>query len=259
MFVRSSIKAVSKAVVGSPMAVRAASSAVSKIDASITALPGREAVRYTEKNMKWTAGEFLRQVTSHTNAMIDLELVKSGDSIALWLRDSAEKHVTMLAAAKLGLSIYDIDVSVTSVDDIRAALKASNCKMIVFDPVDDVSNKLEILRKAIPELYAYDDTYGQRFHSKHFPTLTYLVHTGFDVEMGAINYKDLFLPNPPKDYSLDVVVKDEQPLYTLVSSDGKGSIKMGKTLTHATVLGADAEGWSFSKKFLGNEYWENTP
>jgi len=36
-----------------------ASSLVSKIDEAVNSLPLREAVRYTGKNMKWTAKEFL--------------------------------------------------------------------------------------------------------------------------------------------------------------------------------------------------------
>ena len=32
-----------------------------------------------------------RQVESHANALIDLNLVKNGDTIAVWLPDSAEK------------------------------------------------------------------------------------------------------------------------------------------------------------------------
>jgi hypothetical protein len=36
-----------------------ASSFVTKFDESVNALPLRETVRYTEKNMKWTAGDFL--------------------------------------------------------------------------------------------------------------------------------------------------------------------------------------------------------
>jgi hypothetical protein len=36
---------------------RLASSLVSKLEESISALPLREAVRYTKKNLKWTAGD----------------------------------------------------------------------------------------------------------------------------------------------------------------------------------------------------------
>jgi len=37
---------------------RPKSTFVAKFDDSITRLPMREAVRYTEKNMKWTASDF---------------------------------------------------------------------------------------------------------------------------------------------------------------------------------------------------------
>ena len=41
----------------------------------------------------------------------------------------------MLAAAKLGLKVVELDTSITSVDDVRAALKISDCKSIIFDPI----------------------------------------------------------------------------------------------------------------------------
>jgi len=115
------------------------------------------------------------------------------------------KHVALLSAAKIGLKVMDIDVSITEISDLRSALKLANCKALYFDPVDETHNKLLLLRKAIPEFFACnytysflfyycltyrqkidDDTCGQLFHSKYFPALRYFIHTGFDVEMGTI-------------------------------------------------------------------------
>lgn len=61
-------------------------------------------------------------------------------------------------------------------------------------------------------LFADDDSKGQHFHSKHFPSLKLFVHTGFDVEMGkylmcvvvwfdfyvpgAYCFKGIFVPHP---------------------------------------------------------------
>lgn len=46
------------------------SSFLTKFDGSVNALPLREAVRYTEKNMKWTAGDFL---VSQLKNVIDMK------------------------------------------------------------------------------------------------------------------------------------------------------------------------------------------
>jgi len=238
-----------------PASFRYTSSLVTNFDTAISELPLREAVRYTDKNMKWTALEFQRQVESHANALIDLNLVKNGDTIAVWLPDSAEKHVAMIAAAKLGLTVYDIDLSISTVDELRACLKASNCKMIYFDPVDETQNKLELLRKAIPEFYEYDDSRGQRFHSKHFQNLAYFIHTGFDVEMGCLNYRRVFLPHPEVNSvaALSPAVSDSSPLYAHIVK-GSNGIQVGPTLDHTTVL--DQQPWSFASKFISKQYFE---
>lgn len=62
-----------------------------------------------------------------------------------------------------------------------------------------------------------DDSYGQTFHSKHFPELQYFIHTGFDGEQGALQYKTLFVDdavgNPISKHSAQHTA-DETPLYT---------------------------------------------
>ena len=50
----------------------------------------REAVRYAKNNMKWTAADIKMYVDSHANALIEHRF-QSGDSIAVWLPESAEK------------------------------------------------------------------------------------------------------------------------------------------------------------------------
>jgi acyl-coenzyme A synthetase/AMP-(fatty) acid ligase len=76
-----------------------------------------------------------------------------GDSIAVWLPDSAEKHVTFVAAAKAGLKIVDVDLELTDVQEIRNFLKSSNCKAVYFKPEHGNFHYLNLLRKAVPELY----------------------------------------------------------------------------------------------------------
>lgn len=59
----------------------------------------------------------------------------------------------MLAAAKAGFRIVDVDPSITTVADVRSFLTMSNCKALFFQPVSETSNNLLTLRKAIPEFY----------------------------------------------------------------------------------------------------------
>ena len=92
------------------------------------------------------------------------------------------------------MKVADFDLNISTVHDLRKSLQLSKCKAIFFDPVSDTQSNLLLLRKAIPELYEYDDTHGQIFHSKHFPDLKYFIQTGFDAEMGKVSFTNyLFL------------------------------------------------------------------
>ena len=77
----------------SPVVARcAASTLVSQFGASVSSLPAREAVRYKDKNLKWTAEEFLGYVDAHANALLEHGFV-TGEAIGVWLPESPEKHV----------------------------------------------------------------------------------------------------------------------------------------------------------------------
>ena len=131
---------------------RSQSTLITQFEASVASLPQREAVRYTAKNLKWTATEVKHFVDAHANALLEHGFVK-GEVLALWLPDSAEKHVTLLAAAKIGLKVVDVDQSLATVADMRKILSTSACKAIFFEPVSKTQDNLLLLRKAIPEFF----------------------------------------------------------------------------------------------------------
>jgi hypothetical protein len=59
----------------------------------------------------------------------------------------------MVAAAKAGLKIVDVNLKITDIADIRAFLTAAQCKVIYFKPEHDEHDYLLLLRKAIPEFF----------------------------------------------------------------------------------------------------------
>ena len=244
-----------KQTIGCMSIMRHASSLVQKFEDSVSALPLREAVRYTEKNMKWSASELKGYVDSHANALIEHGF-RSGEKILMYLPEGAEKHVTLLAAAKIGLHVIDISVaqdSILSVDDMRSILTTAGPKAFIFEPVNAVQDNLLLLRKAIPEFFYYDDTKGQHFHSKHWPSLEYFIHTGFDVEMGALNYKHMFLRDPVNS-AVDATASstdDKLPVYSVVSKQGEGW-SINKTITQKDAL---AE-WKFADQIVKQQYFE---
>ena len=140
------------------VAIRAASQLVSSFEASVNSLPQREAVRYTKTNMKWTAEEFKAYADAHANALLEHNFNK-GDTIGLWLSNTthAEKHITLIAAAKLGLKVVEF-TNCNDIKSLRSQLLLSSCKALIFDMNSDTIDNLLLLRKSIPEFFHYDNS-----------------------------------------------------------------------------------------------------
>lgn len=234
---------------------RPLSAIAANFDAMVESLPLREAARYKKKNMKWQSTDVKKYVDAQANAFLEYGLEK-GDTIAVWLPECAEKHVTQLAAAKIGLLFADFDLNISTVEDVRSALSLTQPRAIVFEPESSTQHNLNLLRRAIPEFYHYDDTLGKIFHSKYFPKLKYFIHTGFDIEIGAINYKHVFLPNPEINHlpQIQASIPDDAPLYTAVRKDANGKITQTPALTHAQVLEQNV--WPAVNQLLAKKYFE---
>lgn len=240
----------------SGVSVRMASALVNKFEESVSSLPAREAVRYMEANVKWTASEFKGYADAHANALLEHGFT-TGDTIAVWLPDSAEKHITLIAAAKIGLKIVDIDMKVSGVKELRNVLSQANAKALFFEPTTPTSDNLLLLRKAIPEFFYYDDSYGQEFHSKYFPSLKWFVHTGFDIELGCLNYRSLFLKNPMKCAVSSHIssLKDDLPLYAMSDPSSNSSVSL-KWINQGNALANGGESWKFANNLINKEYFE---
>lgn len=176
--------------------------------------------------------------------------------ICVFLIISLIQHVTLLAAAKAGYKVADMDTNLRTVAQVREALKLAECKAILFHPMTETQDNLLLLRKSIPELFYFDDTCTeQMFHSKYFPKLKYFISTGFDQEVGCLNYKYMKLPDPTTSY-VDLAAEktaDATPLYFKIGVQD-GAVKAGPVLTHGQVL--KDSNWLFASKLIAREYVE---
>ncbi len=227
--------------------VRQSSTLLNTLNAVFTEHPLKEAARYTKKNDRWTIGKYDQWTEDHANALFDIGL-RPGQKIAVWLDESAEKHVVTIAAAKLGLTVIDFGSEVNTVADLRQGLALADCHSIYFEPSNASLNKLMLLRKAIPEFFYYDDTMGQEFHSKHFKKLKHFIHTGFDVEMGCLQLQDMFLPQATdamtstmapmelsNNYKAHVKLSDATPFFAKLQRGEKG-LTLSNLSTHGNAI-----------------------
>jgi hypothetical protein len=90
--------------------------------------------------------------------------------------DCFQQHLALLAYAKMGMIVYDVDPKISKVEDIRAFLKASDCKMIVFPPVTETQDNLRLLRYSIPELFDCELKSFQVHILRHLTAKSYQIH-----------------------------------------------------------------------------------
>jgi len=76
------------------------------------------------------------------------------------------------------------------------------------------------------------------------------VHTGFDIEMGCLNYKSLFLSDPVTSLvdTASKAVTDELPLYAKAASS-LSFVSQSKALDEAA--------FGFAKKLIAKQYFES--
>lgn len=202
-----------------------------------------------------------------------------------------------MALAKAGMKIVEAP-AVMTVPQVRQFLGLAPFKVIYFDPVSESQDCLLQLRKSIPEFFdckctnilmhcfiktdravVDDDTHGQLFHSKYFPTLRYFIQTGFDQEcgilylyfdnltyraythfffqcQGCLNYKRMFLPNPSDNFVNQVagLSSDNDPLYMKATIGTNGSVSAGEWQTHNEVKQNNS--WRFEKNLREKTYFE---
>ena len=179
----------------------------------------------------------------------------------------------MLAAAFSGTTIVDVDPSsIENVEDLRQFLKLANCKLIYVDNETENVNSLKLLRQAIPEFYsckfqrkvlsrsdsyscADDDSFGQHFHSKYFPSLKFFVHTGPQKELGALNYKGLFIPHPNVNHvALGLESLSDDAVLYVKAQKGANGWELSQPVTHKQALSNGA--WSFAKNLVNKTHFE---
>jgi hypothetical protein len=186
--------------------------------------------------------------------------MKKGDVIASWVHDGETKHKLQLLCAKMGYVFADWDRSIDNVDEVRAALSASQPTMVVTNPSISVGNIdcLKLLRVAVPELYHHVGG-SSVLHSHSFPSLKFVVNTANEKQKGFTRLITLKAFEDPdvgvRGREAEHKVKDSDPLFVKVSKKGAFQIEAARAKTHKEVW-EDREVWPGVSKLVRAEYQE---
>jgi len=219
------------ALSGRSAVVRSASSISQILADAVEAKPLKQAVAYEQNNTKWS----FRDVQGHANSLAaGLSEVgwKEGDALALWVGPNRPEHdVSILAAARLGVLLVDIDPSLADAAALRDILNKHAVKGIIYDPEIGDRFNTKILEDVMPELATYDGNNGVAFRSRTVPSMKLVVHTGFEVIPSVWNLKHILVRDPSTQLE-SKLPSAKTPVYVAYGSDGTAS----SALDHEGVL-----------------------
>lgn len=204
-------------------------------------------MRYTRNNLKWSHGE-VKDFTDGMVSGLSTMGVTKNTPVLTWLPNTCpEQHILQFAASKSGYVLHSLPHTATSPSALATALTSSKAKVLFTPSAIDDTDYLRIVRSVIPDVEAHDESLGLFFSSEAFPHLRYIVQTGFDLEDGMYNYKNVMSFNGAAE---SVEVGEKDLVGVSMGEDGKP----GKSFTNADV--SKVEGWGVVNNIAGKTYTE---
>jgi fatty-acyl-CoA synthase len=200
-------------------------------DKIVARWPDQEALVVRHQDIRWTYGEFKRQVDALANGLIERGL-EPGDRIGIWSPNNAEWVVTQFATAKAGLILVNINPAYR-LTELDYALTKVGCKALITASTFKSSDYVAMLRELAPEL---DTCAPGELEAARLPELRLVIRLGGEVTPGMVNYADV-----PRDGGEERLaelagrLQFDDPINIQFTSGTTGQPK-GATLTHHGIL-----------------------
>ena len=112
--------------------------------------PGRQAVKYIDRDYERTWQEFNEECDKAAKGFIKMG-VKKGDKIAIWATNVPEWLITFFAAAKIGAVLVTVNTNY-KVFELQYLLKQSDTNVLVMTQGFKDVDYVETLYKLLPDL-----------------------------------------------------------------------------------------------------------
>lgn len=156
------------------------------LDRTVQRWPDQDAVVFPKLPLRWSWGEFSRQVDQAARGLLSLGL-KKGDHVAIWATNTPEWVILQFATARLGIVLVTINPAYRPME-LKYVLKQSNSAALVLTDRFKTSDYYAMLAEACPEVAE-----GARgsWKSSDFPALAHVITLTPSSLSGALTFRQM--------------------------------------------------------------------